>query len=197
MAVEELKFQIRKMALVAGLLCLAACGGNDVPSPSEREATGLTAPNPVIEDAVLLSRTGFKAGPEGFNFGAGKTEALATMAKQLGEPLRTANNDECGAGPQVSSDFAGGFTLNFADDVLVGWLLRSPQDGDGAAPVPISLQGDVQLGTPRAQLEAADGYLAIPESTLGEEFALGDAIGGFVEDDAVSMLYSGTQCFFR
>ena len=186
-------------ALVIGLaaLGLASCGGNDVPSPSEREARGLTASKPVVEDAVLLNSKGMKAGAEGFFFGAGKNEAIGSTTKLLKEPVRTATNEECGAGPIESADFAGGLSLNFSEGVLVGWLWRQPQDGDADPAVPISLQGDVQLGTPRAELEAADGYLAIPQSTLGEEFSLGDAIGGFVENDAVSMLYAGTQCFFR
>jgi hypothetical protein len=32
---------------------------------------------------------------------------------------------------------------------------------------------------------------------LGEEFALGPKIGGFIKADKVEMLYAGTQCFFR
>lgn len=185
--------------LIAGLTAFfcVSCGGNDVPSPSEREARGLTAPNPYVEDEVLLSAKGLKAGTEGFFFGAGKNETIASTTKLLQAPLRTSANEECGAGPLEATDFAGGLTLNFRDSVLVGWLWRSPQDGDPKPSVPISLQSDIQLGTVRAELEATDGYLAIPESTLGEEFSLGDAIGGFVENDAVSMLYSGTQCFFR
>ncbi|MEL7197347.1 MAG: aspartate-semialdehyde dehydrogenase [Pseudomonadota bacterium] len=197
MAVEELKIQMRSVALIAGLLCLTACGGNDVPSPSEREAKGLTAPNPEVEDEILLNGKGLKAGAEGFFFGAGQNEAIGSTTKLLGDPVRTASNDECGAGPMASSDFAGGLTLNFQNGVLVGWLWQMPREGDAAPVVPISLQSDTQLGTSRADLEATDGYLAIPDSTLGEEFSLGDAIGGFVEGDAVSMLYSGTQCFFR
>ncbi|MEL7190316.1 MAG: aspartate-semialdehyde dehydrogenase [Pseudomonadota bacterium] len=188
---------MRKVMIVVSAMLIASCGGNDVPSPSEREATGLTAPNPVVEDEVLLNAKGLKAGAEGFFFGAGQNEAIGSTTKLLGDPVRTASNDECGAGPMASSDFAGGLTLNFQNGVLVGWLWQMPREGDAAPAVPISLQSDTQLGTPRADLEATDGYLAIPDSTLGEEFSLGDAIGGFLEEDAVSMLYSGTQCFFR
>ncbi|MDP4604594.1 MAG: aspartate-semialdehyde dehydrogenase, partial [Erythrobacter sp.] len=61
----------------------------------------------------------------------------------------------------------------------------------------VKLAGDVQLGSSRTALEAAPGFTRVEGSTLGEEFALGDRIGGFVEGDAVSMLYAGTQCFFR
>ncbi len=188
---------IRKGMMVLAALLITSCGGNDVPSPVEREASGPTAPNPVIEDAVLLNSKGLKAGAEGFFFGAGKNEAIGSATKLLGAPIRTASNDECGAGPMETSDFSGGLSLNFADGVLVGWLWRLPMEGDSAPPVPISLQSDIQLGTSRADLESAEGYLAVPQSTLGEEFSLGNAIGGFVEGDAVSMLYSGTQCFFR
>ena len=55
----------------------------------------------------------------------------------------------------------------------------------------------MQIGSPRSAVLAAPGYAAVEGSTLGEEFALGDAIGGFIAGDAVEMLYAGTQCFFR
>ncbi|MEL7219011.1 MAG: hypothetical protein AAGK01_11350, partial [Pseudomonadota bacterium] len=61
----------------------------------------------------------------------------------------------------------------------------------------IALVGDLQLGASQAQAEAADGFDLIEESTLDGEFSLGDKIGGFLEEEEVSMLYAGTQCFFR
>ena len=61
----------------------------------------------------------------------------------------------------------------------------------------MKLAGDVQVGSARNVAEAAPGYAAVEGSTLGEEFALGERIGGFITADKVEMLYAGTQCFFR
>ncbi len=55
----------------------------------------------------------------------------------------------------------------------------------------------MQLASPRAIVEAAPGFAKVEASTLGEEFALGQNIGGFIAGDKVEMLYGGTQCFFR
>lgn len=95
------------------------------------------------------------------------------------------------------TDFAGGLTINFQNGTLVGWNWRLPQDGDMPATADISAIGDVQLGTSRDEAESVTGFSTIAESTLGEEFALGDRMGGFFDAEVVSMLYSGTQCFFR
>jgi hypothetical protein len=61
----------------------------------------------------------------------------------------------------------------------------------------VALAGDVQVGTARAIVAAASGFTLVEGSTLGEEFALGDKVGGFIAGDKVEMLYAGTQCFFR
>ena len=53
------------------------------------------------------------------------------------------------------------------------------------------------VGTDRAQVEAMGGFSMIEGSTLGDEFVLGEELAGFFEDGKVSMLYAGTQCFFR
>jgi hypothetical protein len=95
------------------------------------------------------------------------------------------------------TDYAGGLTAHFQEDRLVGWNWRAPQDGDAPAPTTITLPGKVQIGTARAVVEAAPGFARVAGSTLGEEFAIGGAIGGFIKADRVEMLYAGTQCFFR
>lgn len=183
------------LALATALL-VSACDSGEVPSPTEQQT--LRPPSPeVAADAVELSGDGLTAGSEAFYFAAGKTEVEAALSGILGDATRSVDNDECGAGPMQFTDYPGGLTVNFQNGSLVGWLHREPVDGDAAATGEVSVVGDVQLGTDRAETEATDGFLMIDGSTLGDEFSLGDTIGGFFEEDGVSMLYAGTQCFFR
>jgi len=187
-----------RLALVAlaSALALAGCNGGGGPEGSETpEAAASQAP--VAVNAVELRGEGLVAGPEAFYFAAGQKEVEASLAKALGAPLRTGDNAECGAGPITFTDFAGGLTVHFQKGSLVGWNWHAPQDGDRAATGTVKLAGPVQLGSARAVVEAAPGFAAVEDSTLGEEFSLGDKMGGFIEGDVVEMLYAGTQCFFR
>jgi hypothetical protein len=187
-----------RLALLAltGALVLTACDSGEVPSPAERQQ-GEAPPQAVAANVVELRSEGLSAGAEAFFFAAGQNEVEAALAKTLGAKLRSGDNEECGAGPMTFTDFAGGLTVHFQDGGLVGWNLHAAQDGDTAANGTVKLVGDVQLGSARAVVEAAPGFAAVEGSTLGEEFALGEAIGGFIEADHVEMLYAGTQCFFR
>lgn len=187
-----------RLALIAlaGALALAGCSGGGGPEGSETPGA-ITNEVPVAADAVELRSEGLAAGAEAFYFAAGQKEVEASLAKALGAPLRTGDNAECGAGPITFTDFSGGLTVHFQKGSLVGWNWHAPQDGDRAATGTIKLAGTVQLGSARAVVEAAPGFAAVEDSTLGEEFALGDKMGGFIEGDAVEMLYAGTQCFFR
>lgn len=181
---------------LAGALALAGCDSGEVPSPAERQQ-GEAAQQPVAANIVELRPEGLAAGPEAFFFAAGQKEVEAALARALGEPLRTGTNPECGSGPITFTDFAGGLTAHFQEGRLVGWNWHLAQDGDRPAAGVVKLAGEVQVGSPRSLAEAAPGYAPVEGSTLGEEFALGERIGGFIAGDAVEMLYAGTQCFFR
>lgn len=179
-------------------LALAACDSGAVPSPAEGDAASNGGGSAVTETAVDLRSDGLAAGAEAFYFAAGRSEVEAALARVLGDATGRTSNGECGAGPVDFTDFPGGLAVHFQQGRLVGWNWRSPQDGDTAAKGTIRLaDSDVKLGSPRAVAEGAPGFARIPASTLGEEFALGSSIGGFVAGDSVSMLYAGTQCFFR
>lgn len=188
-----------RLAVLAltGALALTGCDSGNVPSPAEREQDEVIA-QAVPANAVELRGEGLTAGPEAFFFAAGQTEVEAALTRVLGAPLRKGDNPECGAGAMTFTDFAGGLTAHFQDERLVGWNWHGPQDGDAPATGTIKLAGEVQLGSPKSVAEAAPGYALDEGNTLGEEFALGDGtVGGFIEVDAVAMLYAGTQCFFR
>lgn len=179
-----------------GALVLAGCDSGEVPSPAERHQ-GEAATAPVAANAVELRGEGLTAGAEAFYFAAGQTEVEAALARALGPAMRSGENPECGAGPVTFTDYAGGLTAHFQEGRLVGWNWHAPQDGDVPAKGMIALPGVVQLGTARGVVEAAPGFGKVEGSTLGEEFALGGKIGGFIGGDKVEMLYAGTQCFFR
>jgi len=183
------------LALTSALV-LAGCDSGDVPSPAEREQ-GETAQSAVAANAVELRGDGMAAGSEAFYFAAGQAEVEAALAKALGASLRSGKNAECGAGPITFTDYAGGLTAHFQEGRLVGWNWHAPQDGDKPATGTVTLAGKVQVGSPRAEAEAASGFAKVEGSTLGEEFALGQNVGGFIAGDKVEMLYAGTQCFFR
>ncbi|QUL38500.1 aspartate-semialdehyde dehydrogenase [Erythrobacter sp. JK5] len=186
---------MRGVLLGLAALALAACDSGEVPPPGQEP---LRPGNPDAgEQQVVLRADGLAAGPEAFYFAAGRMEVETALSSVLGAPSGTTENAECGAGPMQFTDYPGGLTANFQGGTLVGWNWRMPQDGDPVPAGEIAAAGDVQLATPRAEVEAIGGFVAIPDSTLGEEFALGDRVGGFFDADAVSMLYAGTQCFFR
>ncbi len=179
-----------------GILALTACDSGTVPSPTERQQ-GDTPAQVVAANAVELRGEGLAAGAEAFFFAAGQAEVEAALTKALGAALRTGSNAECGAGPITFTDFPGGLTAHFQEQRLVGWNWHLAQDGDLPGNGTVKLAGDVQLGSPRSAAQAAPGFALVEGSTLGEEFALGDNIGGFIEAEKVAMLYAGTQCFFR
>jgi hypothetical protein len=187
-----------RLALLAltGALALAGCDSGTVPSPAERQ-DGEAASAPIAANAVELRPQGLAAGAEAFFFAAGQKEVETALAKSLGPVLRTGANNECGAGPVTFTDFAGGLTVHFQEGRMVGWNWHLAQDGDTPPTGTVKLAGDVQVGSARSLAEAAPGFTMVEGSTLGEEFALGEAIGGFVAADKVEMLYAGTQCFFR
>lgn len=181
---------------LGGALALAGCDSGEVPSPAERQQ-GQAQQQAVPANIVELRGEGLTAGSEAFFFAAGQDEVEAALARVLGAPLRSGSNAECGAGPVTFTDFPGGLTAHFQDGRLVGWNWHLAQDGDLPGTGTVKLGSEVQLGSARMLVEAAPGYAPVAGGTLGEEFALGDRIGGFVAADKVEMLYAGTQCFFR
>ena len=180
---------------LAGALALAGCDTGTVPSPAERlEGAGGAAAEAVDPDMVALNGEGLAVGPEAFFYAAGQTEVETALSRVLGKPGESREMGECGAGPMTGVAFADSLTVNFQQGRLVGWVVGSAV---GGGPDNIAIVGGPAIGMPRADVEALPGFAMIEGSTLGEEFMLGDTLGGFFEDGKVAMLYAGTQCFFR
>jgi hypothetical protein len=188
------------LVVLGGTVLLAACNNGSEAEKGEAAATATATPAPTAEAAasvVELRGEGLVAGPEAFYFEAGQKEVETALAKALGKALRTDSNAECGAGPITFTDYAGGLTAHFQEGKLVGWNWHAPQDGDTAPTGTVKAAGTVQLASGRGVVEAAPGFARDDGSTLGEEFSIGEGIGGFITDNRVEMLYAGTQCFFR
>lgn len=188
---------MRFVLLACAVLALAACDNSGVPNPAGGggDAGSRAA---VRENEVDLRRDGLAAGPEAFYFAAGKSEVEAALARALGAASGSSSNAECGAGPIDITDYPGGLAVHFQQGRLVGWNWRALQDGDAPAKGTIRLaDGPVGVGSARSEAAQTPGFALIPSSTLGEEFSLGTSIGGFIEGERVTMLYAGTQCFFR
>ena len=180
---------MRAAILVIGALALASCDSGEVPTPSEQAQLRPSSPQ-IAENEVVLRGEGLAAGSEAFYFAAGEAEVRSALASALGKAEADTADKECGAGPMTFINYPGALTVNFQEGRLVGWTLGEASDQ-------VSVEGDVQVGMALDAAKAVDGFAPVAESTLGEEFSVGERIGGFVEDGAVAMLYSGTQCFFR
>lgn len=178
---------------IFAVAALTACDSGQVPSPADRLA-GDVPVDVVNEGLVALHGEGLVAGSESFYFAAGQNEVETAIAKVLDEAGTTNTIEECGAGPMSMTSFPGELTVNFQEGSLVGWNIGTAPVGEDKK---IQIDSDVSIGMPTEDLAKATGYAPIEGSTLGEEFALSDRVGGFVDKGAVSMLYAGTQCFFR
>ncbi len=181
--------------LSVGLLALTlcACDSGQVPSPADRLA-GDVPVDVVDEGLVTLHGEGLVAGAESFFFAAGRNEVEGAVTDVLGDPTGRTEIEECGAGPMAITSYPGELNMNFQQGSLVGWNVGTAPESEAAG---IQVDGDVTIGMAKDQLESAAGYAPIEGSTLGEEFALSNTLGGFVDNGSVTMLYAGTQCFFR
>ena len=104
------------------------------------------------------------------------------------------SNEECGAGPMTFATFDQ-FVANFQDDRFVGWMVNGPSDR-----ARVTGPEGVTLGMSAADLRKLPSFEAIDDSTLGEEFTIGDgelAISGLIEDSQVAVLWGGETCNFR
>jgi hypothetical protein len=184
---------------VLAALALTACDSGEVPSPAERQAGDAGSDRAAISSGIVdLRGDGLSAGAEAFYFAAGRSEVEGALARALGAATGSGTNTECGAGKVDFTDFPGGLAAHFQQGRLVGWNWRLPQDGDAAPTGAVRLAGgDIALATARSVVERSSGFAALNTSMLGDEFALGNAVGGFFTGDQVSMLYAGTQCFMR
>ena len=180
---------MRIILTAVALSALAACSGQEAAAPvAEQQAVtgeaGELGP-------ILLSGTAIARGGEQLAFGSPRDQADGLVAQAGAEGPESSANAECGAGPMEFSRHPGGLTLNYQDGKLVGWLLDEASEA-------VTIEGGLAIGAGRAVAEALPGVAAVDGSTLGDEFySESKGIGGFLEEGKVTMLYAGTNCFFR
>lgn len=189
---------IRTFALAVPLAVLAACGSADSDTDADTATGGETsapAGAEIAEGRAELRGDGLAIGSETFLFNAGRAEVTTAARRIFGGEGLQGTNEECGAGPVDSVQYANGLTLNFQDDKFVGWLARP---GSEDAPGTVETAGGVSPGDPKTDAEAMPGYSMMADSTLDGEFSTSDGIGGFLDETSgVVGLYAGTNCFFR
>ena len=180
---------MRFLAMALAMFWLGGCDSGDVPSPADRQA-GLDTPEPVEANLIKLDGNSLVAGAEAFYFSAGQSEVEAALGRVLGAPLDRQTNQECGAGPMDMAAYSSGLTVNFQQGVFVGWWIDEAADN-------VAIDEGFDVGTSRETAQGVSGFSWVADSTLGEEFTISGELAGFIEEDEVSMLYAGIQCFFR
>ena len=131
-------------------------------------------------------------------FGVPRAQAEEALARVAGTLDDRSTNEECGAGTMEFTRYDA-MTLNFQDGKFVGWFLGNEPGADL-----YSTMSGIAIGTTRAKAAESVKLVAIEDSTLGEEFTLGegqDSIGGMFaapgEAAKIDALFAGMNCFFR
>lgn len=126
-------------------------------------------------------------------FGTEMTLVTDAVTSILGQPLESGENSECGAGPQIITQWPQGLTLHAANGEFIGWSM-----GPATEPGLTTMAG-VGIGSPRSGLESAY-TVEVFESSLGTEFSTGNLFGilsSTEPDAAIEALWAGTVCNFR
>jgi len=199
-------------AAVAALALLAGCGGSEAVSDTNvvvSDDANMVVPaedaNAAMGNGAAVAPTGFQLGDDGLwltladgrtqrsGFGLSREIVVPMAARALGEPTDQGTNSECGAGPLDNVDYKDGLTLFFQDGRFVGWNL------DGRVRTPYKTTKGIGIGSTLQQLRDS-GDVAVQETSLGSEFAMGELYGlvtSNTPDGTITGLWAGTTCVFR
>ena len=201
---------MRKFTTLAMVALLAACKPAADKAPADAEPVAPSVPEAKADGpnaatiAVSLDGEGLRfvdkiSGKASLlAFGIPRAQAETALANVAGKEDDRSTNEECGAGPMEFTRYDA-MTLNFQDDKFVGWFLGNEPGADA-----YSTMSGIAIGTTRAKAAESVKLVAIEDSTLGEEFTLGegqDSIGGMFaapgEAAKIDALFAGMNCFFR
>jgi len=181
---------MRRLTTLVLIGVLAAC------KPAADTAAATTAVGLDGEGLRFIDKATGKASL--LAFGTPRAQAEEALARVMGTLDDRSTNEECGAGTMEFTRFDA-MTLNFQQNKFVGWFLGNEPGADHYA----TMSG-VAIGTTRAKAGESVKLVAIEDSTLGEEFSLGEGenvVGGMfaAPGDAakIDALFAGTNCFFR
>lgn len=201
---------MRRLTTLVLIGLLAACKPAADKAPAEKEPAA--PPMPAAKaDGPAAATTAVGLDGEGLRFidkASGKASLLAfgtpraqaeeALARVMGTLDDRSTNEECGAGTMEFTRFDA-MTLNFQQDKFVGWFLGNEPGADH-----YSTMSGIAIGTTRAKTGESVKLVAIEDSTLGEEFSLGEGenvVGGMFaapgETAKIDALFAGTNCFFR
>lgn len=193
----------------AAMLALSGCQGepvanNTVSEPENVAVAPPPAANVVVakpdaapalnlapDELTLVLDTG---ATRHITFGMEKVAATQMVAAALGSPIEQATNEECGAGPLQYAVFRDGLSLYFQDGKFAGWDLDGRENGK------FSTGNGIGIGTTRKALEDAAGPVAVEESSIGQEFTVGEMSGLLSANEPggkVTNLWAGVTCIAR
>lgn len=189
---------------------LAACQPAADRAPADKEPAAPPIPE-AKADGPAAATTAMVLDGEGIRFvdkASGKSYLMAfgstgpqtdnEMRRVAGNADDRSTNEECGAGPMEFARYDA-MTLNFQGGKFVGWFLGNEPGADQ-----YSTMSGIAVGTTRARAAESVKLVAIEDSTLGEEFSLGEgekAVGGMFaapgDSAKIDALFAGVNCFFR
>lgn len=201
---------MRHLTSLALIGLLAACKPAADSVPAEKEPAALPVPE-AKADGPAAASTAISLDGEGLRFvdkANGKTSLLAfgvprsqaeeALARVMGKESDRSSNAECGTGPMDFTRYDA-MTLNFQDGKFAGWFLGNEPGADQ-----YSTMNGIAVGTPRAKAAASATIVMAEDSTLGEEFSIGEGengVGGMFaapgDDAKIDALFAGVNCFFR
>lgn len=201
---------MRHFTSLALIVLLAACKPAADSAPAEKEPAALPVPE-AKADGPAAATTAIGLDGEGLRFvdkvngktsllafGVPRSQAEEALARVMGTESDRSSNEECGAGPMEFTRYDA-MTLNFQDGKFAGWFLGNEPGADQ-----YSTMSGIAVGTSRAEAAASVRLVAIEDSTLGEEFSLGEgerAVGGMFaapgDSAKIDALFAGVNCFFR
>lgn len=164
-------------------------GANSV--TAEVAETAVPALNLAPDELTLVLANG---SARHVTFGMGKAEATQMVTAALGSPIEQATNEDCGAGALDYAAFRQGLSLYFDDGKFAGWDLDGRENGK------FSTANGIGIGMTRTALEAAAGPVKVEESTIGQEFMIGEMSGLLSSagaDGKVTNLWAGVSCIAR
>jgi hypothetical protein len=165
------------------------------PAPSASITAEVSAAMPALnlapDELTLVLENG---SARHVTFGMDKATATQMVSAALGNPIEQSTNEDCGAGALHYAAFREGLSLYFQDGKFAGWDLDGRENGK------FQTANGIGIGMTRKALETAAGPVKVEESSIGQEFMIGEMSGLMSSagaDGRVTNLWAGVSCIAR